>query len=322
MRSILSLIRLPNLLIIAMTQYSMRYLIMEPLLPSAGFELQMDNLHFSLLVLSTVFLAAAGYIINDYFDTQTDWINKPEKVVVGVVINRRVAMTLHSVLNIIGVAIGIYLSIYIKLFPLSFIFLLTSGLLWFYSTNYKRQFLIGNLTVSFLTSLVPMIVILFELPLLNREYGTIMLQHNANFNYIFIWVAGFAVFAFLVTLIREIIKDAEDFEGDNAYGMKTLPIKLGMTTTKIIITVLILSAVVMLMYILIKFIMFSGENTDFISMIYIVGLLVLPFFVLNTIVIMASKKSDYHRASFLIKVIMLIGILYSAVVYYIINIWL
>lgn len=322
MRSILSLIRLPNLLIIALTQYAMRYLIMEPLLPSAGFELQMDNLHFALLVLTTIFLAAAGYIINDYFDTQADWINKPAKVVIGVAINRRVAMTLHTVLNIIGIGIGIYLSIYIKLFSLSFIFLLTSGLLWFYSTNYKRQFLIGNLTVSFLTSLVPMVVILFELPLLNREYGAIMLQYNSNFNYIFIWVAGFAVFAFFVTLIREIIKDAEDFDGDNAYGMKTLPIKLGIKATKLIITILILFCIVGLMYILIRFIMFSGENPDFISLAYIVGLLVLPFFILNTIVIMAKSKADYHRASILIKVIMLIGILYSAVVYYLIKFWM
>jgi len=294
---------------------------MEPLLPSAGFSLQLDNLHFSLLVLSTVFIAAAGYIINDYFDTQTDWINKPERVVVGVAINRRVAMTLHTVFNVIGIAIGIYLSIYIKLFSLSFVFFLTSGLLWFYSTNYKKQFLIGNLTVAFMTSLVPMIVILFELPLLNREYGAIMLQHNANFNYIFIWVTGFAVFAFITTLIREIIKDAEDFEGDHAYGMKTLPIKLGMTATKIIITTLILICVVMLLYILIKFIMFSGETTDFISLVYFMSLLILPFFVLTTMIIMANKKIDYKRASLLIKTIMLTGILYSAVVFFLIKFW-
>lgn len=306
----------------ALTQYAMRYFIMEPLLPSAGFALQLDNFHFALLVLSTVFIAAAGYIINDYFDTQTDWINKPERVVVGVAINRRVAMTLHTILNIIGVAIGVYLSIYIKLFSLSFLFLLTSGLLWFYSTSYKKQFLIGNLTVAFLTSMVPMLVILFELPLLNREYGAIMLQHNTNFNYIFIWVTGFAVFAFLTTFIREIIKDAEDFEGDNAYGMKTLPIKLGMTVTKIIITVLIFICVTMLLYILIRFIMFSSETIDYISLIYIVGLLVLPFFILATMVIMANKKIDFRRASYMIKIIMLIGILYSAVVFYIIKFWI
>lgn len=322
MRSIFSLIRLPNLLIVAMTQYAMRYFIMEPLLPSAGFSLQLDNLHFALLVLSTVFITAAGYIINDYFDTQTDWINKPERVVVGVTINRRVAMTLHTVLNIIGIAIGIYLSIYIKLFSLSFLFLLTSGLLWFYSTSYKKQFLIGNLTVAFLTSLVPMIVILFELPLLNREYGAIMLQYNTNFNYIFIWVTGFGVFAFITTFIREIIKDAEDFEGDNAYGMKTLPIRLGMKVTKIIITTLIIICVVALLYILIKFIMFSAETIDYISLVYVVGLLVMPFFILATMVIMANKKIDYRRASYLIKIIMLIGIMYSAVVFYIIKFWL
>src|SRR6056297_3159117 len=102
MISIIKLIRLPNLLLIAFTQFAMRYLIMEPLLPSVGFSLQFDNLHFMLLVIATMCIAAAGYIINDYFDTRTDRINKPGKVVVGVLINRRTAMTLHTIFNLLG----------------------------------------------------------------------------------------------------------------------------------------------------------------------------------------------------------------------------
>jgi len=322
MKKIIDLIRLPNLLIIAFTQYAMRYLIMEPLLPTASFSLQFSNLHFFLLVMATLFIAAAGYIINDYFDTRTDRINKPEKVVVGISVNRRTAMTMHTIFNLIGVGIGIYLSIHIGVVSMSFIFFLTAGLLWFYSTNYKRQFLVGNLTVAFLTAMVPLIVVLFEIPMLNKEYGTIMLQYNSSFNYIFIWVAGFSIFAFLTTLIREIIKDTEDFEGDAAYGMKTLPIAAGIPLTKAILTVLITGTVFLLVFILVKFIMFSAAQTDYISLTYFAAFLVIPFIILLTLILIARDKADYHRASVLIKMIMLFGVMYSAVVYYLIKFWI
>ncbi|MEX0987333.1 MAG: geranylgeranylglycerol-phosphate geranylgeranyltransferase [Bacteroidales bacterium] len=322
MRTIFTLVRLPNLLIIAFTQFAMRYLIMEPLLPSSSFSLQFDNLQFLLLVLATMFIAAAGYIINDYFDTRTDRINKPDRVVVGVTVNRRTAMTLHTVFNLAGIGIGVYLSFYINLVSMSFIFFLTTGLLWFYSTNYKRQFLIGNVTVAFLTAMVPLIVVLFEIPMLNKEYGPVMLQYNSSFNNIFIWVAGFSVFAFITTLIREIIKDAEDFEGDAAYGMKTLPIVAGTRLTKSILTLLITGTIILLIFVLVKFIMFSGKEPDFISLIYFASFLIIPFFILITLVITAADKKDYHRASVLIKLIMLFGVLYSFVVYYLINYWL
>lgn len=322
MKAFINLIRLPNLLIIAFTQFAMRYLIMEPLLPSSSFTLQFDNLHFLLLVLATMFIAAAGYIINDYFDTRTDRINKPERVLVGVSINRRTAMTLHTIFNILGIGIGIYLAIYIHLPAMSFVFFLAAGLLWFYSTNYKRQFLIGNITVAFLTAMVPFIVVLFEIPLLNKEYGAIMLQYNASFNYILLWVAGFSIFAFFTTLIREIIKDAEDFEGDAAYGMKTLPIVGGTKLTKFVISFLIIAVLVLLIFVFIKFILFSAEEPDYISLIYFLGFLFIPFIILLTLVFIATDKNGYHRAGIFIKLIMLFGVLYSGVVYYLVKYWM
>ena len=315
----MQLVRFPNLCIIAATQYAMRYLIMEPLLPSDSFVLQFGDVQFFLLVLSTVFIAAAGYIINDYFDTRTDMINKPNRVVVGVEVGRRMAMILHSVLNIIGVGIGIYLGFYIELPALSVVFLLATGLLWFYSTSYKRQFLVGNLSVSFLTALVPLMVVLFEIPLLNRAYGKEMLLHEVNFNYIFAWVGGFSFFAFLTTLIRELIKDAEDFEGDNAYGMRTLPIVLGNRWTKIIITALIVLTLFMLVSLLSRYILFSVEPADYFSLVYFILLLILPLLFLIFRVLRANDRKGYHRASTLIKLIMLSGILYSFMVFFLVN---
>lgn len=319
LRSIFTLIRFPNLVIIAATQYAMRYLIMQPLLPNADFELQFGDLQFFLLVLSTVFIAGAGYIINDYFDTRTDMINKPTRVVVGVEIGRRQAMILHAMLNIIGIGIGIYLGFYIELPALSLVFMLATGLLWFYSTSYKRQFLVGNFSVSFLTGLVPLMVVLFEIPLLNRAYGEQMLLHNASFNYIFAWVSGFSFFAFLSTLIRELIKDAEDFEGDSAYGMRTVPIVLGSAWTKALVVGLIVVIVAVLTLLLLKFILFSVEPADFYSLAYFMLLLILPFVLLSVRMILARDKRDYHRASTLIKLIMLFGILYSVLVFILVN---
>lgn len=319
LRSIFRLIRFPNLVIIVATQYAMRYLLMEPLLPSDSFHLQFGDLQFFLLVLSTVFIAAAGYIINDYFDTQADLINKPARVVVGIQISRREAMTMHALLNIIGVGIGVYLSFYVKIPALSFVFVMATGLLWFYSTNYKRQFLVGNLSVAFLTGLVPLMVVLFEIPMLNREYGALMLRNNINFNYMIAWVGGFSFFAFLTTLIREVIKDAEDFEGDRAYGMKTVPIVLGSFWTKVSLVLLIGFTTAMLVYLLVKYILFSVEPADYISLIYFILFLISPLILLVIQVLLARDKKGYHRASNLIKLVMLTGILYTVMVFYLVQ---
>ena len=313
--SIFRLVRFPNLVIIAFTQYAMRYLIMEPLLPSS-FDLQFGDFQFALLVFSTMLIAAAGYIINDYFDTQADLINKPKRVVVGVTIHRRMALILHAVMNIMGVGIGVYLAFYIKLPTLSMVFLIATGLLWFYSTNYKRQFLVGNLAVSILTGLVPLMVILFEIPLLNREYGEVMLRNNATFGYLVAWVGAFSFFAFVTTLIREVIKDAEDFEGDSAYGMKTVPIVLGTLWTKVSLLVMLIGTLGALVYLLLKYIVFWVDPLDYISLIYFALFLALPLIALCIQVLLARDKRAYRRASLLIKLVMLAGILYSVVVFY------
>ena len=312
--------RLPNLVIIALTQYAMRFLLMEPLLPSKEFSLQFGELQFGLLVFSTMLIAAAGYIINDYFDTRTDLINKPARVVVGVTISRKVAMNLHMILNILGVGIGVYLAFYVGIPSLSLVFVLSTGLLWFYSTNYKKQFLVGNLIVAFLTGLVPLMVVLFEIPLLNKEYGEVMIRHDADFTYLFAWVSAFSFFAFITTLIREIIKDAEDLEGDHAYGMKTVPIVLGTFWTRVVLVVLIALTMFALAFLLFKYIYFSVDPADYISLAYFALFLFLPLLLLVVQVITARSKKAYHRASTLIKLVMLFGILYSVVVFYLVGI--
>ena len=175
MIAFLQLIRYRNLLIIAATQYMMRHLIVVPILAVNGFVPQLDHFHFFLLVFSSMSITAAGYVINDYFDTKTDLLNRPSTVIVGKKISRRGAMTLHIILNGIGILSGIYLSWHVGILSLGIAYILAAGVLWFYSTTYKRQFLIGNLIVSVFTALVPFIVVVFEVPLLNKVYREVLI---------------------------------------------------------------------------------------------------------------------------------------------------
>ena len=288
----------------------MRYCIIEPLLIN-NFELQLSNLNFFFLVMSTVLLTAAGYVINDYFDRKTDMVNRPTEVVVGKYIKRRTAMAMHIVFNVVGIALGLYVSYIIGIYKLGIIFLVISGILWYYSTSYKQQFLIGNLLVSVLTALVPLMVVVYEIPLLNKAYGDIMLQNKTNFNYIFFWVAGFSFFAFLSSLIREIIKDMEDLEGDNAYGRNTLPIVLGIQTSKFITVVLILIGIAGLAVAGFKLL-----DKHLLSLMYFGIAIAVPYLFLIFILARADTKKDYHLASLLSKIIMLLGLCYSFGVYY------
>ena len=318
--ALLRLIRYQNLLIIAATQYMMRLLIIRPILAINGFEPQLGPLHFFLLVFSSVAITAAGYVINDYFDMKTDLLNRPSTVIVGKKISRRWAMALHIVLNSAGVLTGIYLSWHVGMPGFGIAYVLAAGLLWFYSTTYKRQFLVGNLIVSIFTAVVPFVVVVFEVPLLNKAYAEILIAGDMNFNSILAWVGGFSFFAFLSTLIREIIKDVEDFEGDAAYGRNTLPIVLGIRLTRGLVVILILLMVASLVYVYVTYLLRKpGGGIDLLSLLWFGLMLILPFLYLVFRLIAAGDKKEYHSCSNLTKLIMLAGILYSVIFYIIIH---
>ena len=268
--------------------------------------LQFPWYYFVLLVLATVLIAAGGYVINDYFDIKTDLINKG-KVIVGTKIPRRKAMMWHNILNIIGVLIGFYISWKAGFFMMGVLFLLASGLLYFYSASYKRQFLIGNIVVAILTATVPILVVLYDWPALYRYY-TINAASLPPINFIFYWVAGFALFAFLTTLTREIIKDIEDFEGDIAYGRNTVPVVIGVLSAKVVSICLIIITTVLLYLTWYFFI------NDKITLIYISAAIVVPFLLTIYKVITGSNRKQLHYASSIMKIAMLTGILYSVVV--------
>lgn len=246
MIAFLRLIRFPNLLIIAFTQYMIRFCLLQPILKLSGFELQMKEWEFALLVLATVFVSAGGYIINDYFDVRIDNINKPDENVIDKEVKRRVAMGAHAVLSVLGVLIGIFLSWKSHiLITGGVLFTISVIALWFYSTTFKYKFLTGNLVVSFLTGIVPFMVALFEIPRIILAYNTQLIQQLSKYGFaatttILLLCGAYGIFAFALSLIREMIKDMEDVEGDKEYGCRTIPIVLGMKKAKLILYPLII----------------------------------------------------------------------------------
>ena len=251
MLAFFKLIRWPNLLIMAFTQYMVRWFLLEPFLELQHadepfslwhMEMAMSGIDFFLLVLSTVMIGAAGYIINDYFDIRIDEVNRPATNMVGKGIKRRVAMAAHMTLNILGAGIGIWLSWKYNQFRVgSFLYITAPALLWFYSTNLKRQFFAGNFVIALLSGLVPLVVALFEVPNIHRNFP------DAEGNYLHVVFQAtlvLSLFAFTVSLLREIIKDVEDYEGDMTYGCKTMPIVIGIARTKYVLTAIVVILIV------------------------------------------------------------------------------
>jgi len=317
-KEFLELIRWKNLLIVILTMVLMRYAVIQPLISKLSvfmtkgdgelvtLTLKFPWYCFLLLVTGTVLITAGGYVINDYFDIKTDLINRG-KVIVGTKVPRRQAILWHSLLNITGVAIGFYISWKAGYFWMGTLFLIVSGLLYFYSASYKRQFLIGNIMVAFLTAMVPLLVVLYEWPALYRFY-TVNAVELPSLSFIFYWVGGFSVFAFLTTLSREIIKDIEDFEGDQAYGRNTVPVVMGVITAKIVAISLLIITIVMLYLVWHYFI------SDMITLVYLSALIVLPLLYVIYQVFTSQSRKQLHSASNFLKVAMLTGILYSLLV--------
>ncbi len=312
MISFLKLIRFPNLLIMAFTQYMVRWFLLIPImelkrhdLDFSMLEVQMKEIDFFLLVLSTIMIGAAGYIINDYFDVRIDGVNRPDTNLVGKQIKRRVAMGAHMTLNIIGTGIGIYLSWKYNFFRVgSFIYITAPALLWFYSTNLKRQFLIGNIVIALLSGIVPMIVVLFEIPNIYRAFPEFVNGGYLNLTDVLHITQIIALFAFIVSLLREITKDVEDYEGDMEYGCKTMPIVIGIAKTKIVLGVIVGGVIAGIAWL--QYLQFEAQEWG--SLVYFTLLLQLPLVYLAYRTLKATGKKDWHFCSTLIKLIMVVGI--------------
>jgi 4-hydroxybenzoate polyprenyltransferase len=308
MQDYLRLFRWPNLLVVALTQYLVRYALILPALHSTGIEPAFSHFSFFLLVLATVLITAAGYAINDYFDLRIDRINKPDKIVLGKNLSRRTAILSHSVLNLVAVVMGVYLSLQVGYWRLSFIFLVVPLILWLYSVRYKRRFFIGNFIVALLAAFVVSLVWIFEFQALANVMEVaqgIILKINQM-------VRFYAFFAFLTTLMREIIKDVEDVKGDEKTGCKTIPVKVGIPTTQRIILLFVISIILLLAFAQ----NFLFQKELYLLVGYVLVVVQLPLILMLVKTINASEKSDYSFLSRLTKFIMVGGVCSMLLVYY------
>ncbi len=268
------LIRFPNLAIIALTQYFTAIFLVAS---GEEWKIALTDKGLMLLSLSTLIIAAAGYIINDYYDVKIDFVNKPERVVVDKVLKRRVVMMAHTFLNLTGIALGLLIS-----YKIAVINFLSALLLWVYSNQLKRLPFVGNFSVALLTGLSLFIVAIYY-------------QKNEFL------VLAYAIFAFSITLIREIIKDIEDVKGDAVFGCKTLPVIWGIRKTKQIIYAF--SAV----FIALLFYLASLLNNQTLTMYFV--MLIAPIAYLVYRLVKADTKKDFAYLSSFCKLLMLSGVL-------------
>ena len=292
----LKLIRYQNLLLLAFMQLIFRF----GFLKFQNIFLSLTDLQYGLLVLSTVLIAAAGYIINDIMDQETDYDNNPEGAIVGKSISEKSAYNLYFVLNISGVGIGYYLASVIHKPSFAGAFIIVSATLYMYATSLKQMLLIGNIIVALLLSFSVLIIGLFDL--LPATYD----GNRAEMGILFSILIDYAIFTFIINFIREIIKDMEDVDGDYNQGMSTLPIVIGINkSAKIVSVLLLIAAVVMIWYI--------NSNLMLPKLYYAVvyGLLLLvgPMIFVAVKVWNANSKKEFYLLSTILKWVIFFGIL-------------
>lgn len=270
----MKIIRPENLLMVAFAQLMTAFFLVGT--TNAGLPILQDY-HLYLLIISTVILTASGYMINDYYDVKIDYVNRPKAVVIGKGMKRRMVMILHTVMNVVGILIG--LLVHPKIGAITFV---AAFLLWLYSNSLKRLPFIGNLTVASLTGLAIWIVGIYY-------------QKSE------LLIVTYAIFAFFINLMREILKDIEDRNGDRKHGCKTLPIVLGFRKTKNIIFIIAFLFVASILFVTFKinepllFIYFGGLSLFFIA------------FMVK--IYKADRKSHFSELSTISKILMITGIL-------------
>lgn len=284
--ALFQLIRFKNLLILGGSQVLIKYVLLAKYIHSGG----LSNTLFSLLVIATVFIAAGGYAINDIVDNELDLINKKNKVIIGIHLSKRTATRWVWILMLSGVFIGSYLSLQIDQ-PLLFgYFLFAIILLILYSLRLKEIPLLGNIIVALLIATSIFMVGVFE----DVKFDSTV------FHIIFLYSA----FAFGFNLLREIIKDLEDIDGDAAHYLKTLPIVLGRKRTNSVVFVgscliAVGLAVVLLMI----------DSNELLLKLYAFVLVLIPLVYFIYKLQNAKTKKDYHKLSTLLKIIMVLGLI-------------
>lgn len=295
----LRLLRWPNVLMVGLILVLALTQVVQPISELSGVASCASLTEWLLMVAATMLIAASGNVINDIFDQDIDRHNRPQKMIVGKHVNESRAWNLYYILVTLGVGAGIYLCWQLDTTSSALLFLLSAGGLYFYSYSYKRQFLIGNLTVSLLAGLVPFMPLYLEM-LCNDRWREVPWAPM---------LTAYAFFAFLTTFIREVIKDMEDVKGDSLQRCRTVPIVLGTKGAKLLVSSLLLMLVASVGWLQQAW----WLQNDMLSLLYFLLIVQIPAAAVGILLWRATSAEGYHRASTLTKGLMLGGILYMFV---------
>ena len=312
LKDIMRLVRWGNLLFLAALVWLMEKWVATPILDKAAFGEQLPWYLLVLIMLATVLIAAGGYVINDYFDVKIDRINRPDEVVVTRSVSKPAAMRLSIALSGIGIVCGIAAAGLLRSWTLGILFVIIPGLLWFYSSSYKRLFMVGNVIIALLAALTPMIVGMANVAILQLRYGTILAYTTLPHD-LYAWTGGFALFAFLLTWVREIIKDMQDQMGDRELECHSLPVVWGDKWTKVFVTALIVCTLAIIGHLWWHVLPFPTGWSS-LSTRYIVLGIATPLVCTLWLLWAAKIPSDYKTCQQVVKFTMLIGMLYSIVI--------
>lgn len=284
-----NLIRWKNLLLIIYVQLVIKFLF----LPYFNTNSQLQNWQFLILLAAILFLTAAGYIINDFYDIATDHINKPSKNSIGIKISKEKAILIYQYFNILGISFGAIICFSLQKPSLFFIFLTTALLLYYYSKYLKALPLIGNFIVAFLIALSIFLLAIFDI---NHS------QKTTDYNFVIATFSMVSFFAFCLNFIREILKDIEDVNGDYYLNMNTLPILIGRNRAKKLVLIL----TILTTSILIIFLLFFAGNNKIIA-IYTVVFIIIPLLYIASKILNLSSPKKIHKISMLLKLVMFFG---------------
>lgn len=296
MRAIVNMLRVPNLLIIALTFIFLRYLVFIPVYTTFSIAIKTGSLYFILMVTATILIAVAGYVSNDFFDVVTDKVNKPKKQYIGTLMSPGSALATAISLSFAAVIFSLWLTWLLKSWIPAVILLLALSVTWWYAIQLKKSFLWGNIAVSCMTAGTIAMAWLIE-----KQYTKVQDEPATIITTI---ISAISIFAFLLSLLREIVKDMEDIEGDKLIKCRSLPIVLGIPFTKTILLILVVFTIMLLVIAQIYLL----PNNRFIAIIWLSICVEFPLIYFIYSLKKAQEKIEFHRLSTMLKWIMLGGI--------------
>lgn len=296
---ILRLLRFPNLVVVGLTQWLVYYRVLEPALAAEGIAGILSPWKFIEIMLVTLMITASGYLVNDLHDEDIDAINRPGTNPVQQ-LGRDAVMWAYCIMLLGGFLVSLLLAFRLGERELLWIFPLAIGLLAVYSSNMKRVPFLGNFLVAAFCAGVPGVLLLAERTAVAKLFSV-----NASLGLSVVQVCLlFMAFAFLATMLRELVKDLEDLEGDEASGRRTIPVMLGVRNSRwlaLVFGLLVVAAILMP-------VIMGWESLLSIRLLGLGGVLILALAFILYQFYRAKEPQDYHRVSTLLKVFLLGGL--------------